>query len=438
MARRLPGAGRSGPMSRRAAPIPRRFRSTRSRGRFCSRGLRAPARLLYAGALAKSCRIPLICTSYADWQAGDAHLGIVMQNLRGAFAAARDAARASNAGAILFIDELDSIPSRGASGGDRNDHYFHALVTALLTLAEKGSPARAGVVLVGATNHPGRIDPALLRSGRFDRTILLALPDAATFAEILRTHLGGELPGADLVALARLAPGRTGADAAKIVRDARQVARLAGRDLAIDDLVGQIMPPESRPPAVVLATARHEAAHAVVGLSLGAQRLESLTLCAPGAAGATRFATIPEHRIDKGHLEALVVTGLAGRAADEACGGADAQSGGGPGSDLGNATKLLAALHASFGLGDTLLSTDPDEALARLHYDPALAARIERDLQRLCARARDLVAAHRREIEMVATALVRKRFLTGAEVRALLKRMRAADATRLAKAGRAP
>lgn len=393
---------------------------------------------LFASALAKSCGIPLISASYADWQAGDKHLGQVMQNMRESFSNARDAARASGVGAILFIDELDSMPGRDGASGDRHASWWSSIVNTLLTLAERGSPARRGVVLIGATNFAERIDPALRRAGRLDRTIHLRPPDAAAFAAMLRTHLGADLPGADLVALARLAPGLTGADAARIVRDARQTARLAGRALTITDLVGQVIPAESRPRAQVARIARHEAAHALIGLALGAQNLVSLTLAAaPGAEGAARFSTIPGHPQSRAHLEALVVTGLAGRAADEAFGEADAGAGGGPGSDLANASVVVALMHRSFGLGGTLVSlAEPRDAVALLGADGELRATVERDLKRLYARAQAMVAARRTEIEMVAAALVRKRFLSGDEVRALLKRVRSAAPTRLVTKGR--
>jgi ATP-dependent Zn protease len=294
------------------------------------------------------------------------------------------------------------------------------------------------VVLIGATNFADRIDPALRRAGRLDRTIVLRAPDTAAFAAMLRTHLGADLPGADLVTLARLAPGPTGADAAQIVRDARAAARLAGRALTLDDLLGQVLPTETRPRALVSRIARHEAAHAVVGLALGAQRLESLTLAAPDAAGAARFATIAGRPQTRAHFEALILTGLVGRAADEAFGEAEATAGGGPGSDLANASALLAMMHGSFGLGGTLVAlAEPRDAVALLGADADLRATVERDLQRLYARAQSMVAERRTEIELVAAALVRRRFLTD-DARALLTRVRRADPTRLVAPGRTP
>jgi hypothetical protein len=393
---------------------------------------------LFASALARSCAIPLITTSYGEWQAGDAHLGIVLERIRASFAAARDAARSCGAcGAILFIDELDSIPGRAYAAGDHHASWWSSIVNAILTLAERGSPARRGVVLIAATNFVERIDAALLRAGRLDRTITLRLPDAATFAAMLRTHLGADLPGADLVALARQAPGRTGADAAQIVRDARAVARQAGRDLSFGDLIQQVMPPETRPRPLLAQIARHEAAHAVIGDLLGVQRLESVSLGAPGRDGVARFSADPTVPLTRAALEAMVVTGLAGRAMDELSGAANVLAGGAPGSDLAMATSLVAALHRAFGLGDSLITVgDPVEAAALLRFDSALRETVEGDLQRLYARAQALVRAHRAEIETIAAALVRRRFLTGDQARAVLKRLRRAKAVRPYPSGR--
>jgi hypothetical protein len=386
---------------------------------------------LFASALARSCAIPVITTSYGEWQAGDAHLGIVLERIRASFAMARDAAR--TCGAILFVDELDSLPGRAYAEGDRHASWWASIVNAILTLAERGSPARRGVVLIGATNHADRIDAALLRAGRLDRTITLRLPDAATFAAMLRTHLGDDLPDADLVALARQAVGRTGADAAQFVRDARSAARQAQRDLTHKDLVDQILPPETRPRRLLERIAMHEAAHGVVGELLGVQRLESLTLGAPGRDGVARFVTDSSTPATRAALEAMVVTGLAGRAMDELAGDANAAAAGGPGSDLTNATALLAALHRSFGLGDSLLALgDAAEAASHLANDAKLRATVEADLKRLYAQAQEMVAEHRREIEKIASVLMRRRFLTGDQVRARLRRLRRARAVRSA------
>jgi hypothetical protein len=384
-------------------------------------GTPGTGKTLFASALARSCGIPLIATSYGAWQAGDAHLGIVMQRMRDAFFAARDAARPH--GAVLFIDELDSLPGRDYAAGDRHASWWASIVNALLTLTERGSPARRGVALIGATNFADRIDPALTRAGRFDRVVKLAPPDATTFAAMLRTHLGADLADVDLLGLARLTPGRTGADAAQFVREARAAARRAGRALTSADLATQMAPPDARPFAQRARIARHEAAHAVVGHLLGAQTIDSLSLDAPDADGIARFDTDMAAPLTRDALEAMVITCLAGRAIDDADGVADI----GSASDLAKATTLLAGLHAAFGLGDTLLAVGgPEDVADMLRFDPALRAVVEADLQRLYGEAQALVAARRAEIDAVATALVRQRFLTGDEVRALIRRPRGA------------
>ena len=384
----------------------------------------------FARILAKTCGIPLISTSYGDFQsAGSGHLGDVMLAMRKAFADAKNAAAASDCGAaILLIDEIDSIPGRHTTAGTRNADWWASILNALLTLTERNSPARRGVILIGCSNYAAKIDPALKRSGRLSPTITLTTPTASEFAAILRLNLAGELPDADLSAIADLAVGLTGADAARFVRDARQVARDAGRDLVLDDLVAQIVPPETRPPATLRSVALHEAAHAVVGVILDVVDLVLVTLCTPTAQGVARFRERSHVVHTVGYFEALIVTKLAGRAADAAFGEIAAHSAGGDGSDLTDATNLAAAMHRSFSLGDSLISIgSPAEAASALPYDMGLRVLVEADLQRLNARTRAMVAEHRDAIVAVANALAKRRVLSGAEVKGVI------ETTRLAK-----
>jgi AAA+ superfamily predicted ATPase len=379
----------------------------------------------FARVLAKSCGIPLIVTSYGQWQsAGTGHLGDVMKSIRSSFDEARSAASAgAGCGAILLVDEVDSIPGRHVSDGDRNESWWSSIVNLLLTLVERGAPARLGVVLLACTNYANKIDPALTRSGRLDRTITLASPSAVEFGQILRQNLGTDLATADLSALASLALGMTGADAARIVRDARQVARDAGRDLVIDDLVAQLLPPETRSPATLKRVALHEAAHAVAGSVQGMTRLVLVTLVARGSEGFARFEDDAEVAQTRAYFECIVVMKMAGRAIDDLDGVADSGSGGGHGSDLGDATAIVASLHRSFGLGDGLLTLgSPAGVVETLRFDPALREIVERDLQILYARAQALVREHRDAIEAVADALVATRVLSGDEVRAIVEK----------------
>ena len=285
----------------------------------------------FASVLAKTCGIPLIVTSFGDWQAaGTGHLGDVMQAMKQSFSDARQAAIASGCGACLLIDEIDSLVSREQIQGNEYAAWWTTITNAALTLAERSNPARRGVILIACTNYPANIDPALTRSGRLDRTITLALPDSENFARMVRTHLGNDLATADLSAIALAARGMSPADAARIVRDARQAARNAGRALTLDDLVGQVLPAETRSAEHLRATALHEAAHAVTALTLGAVAVDLVTLVSPGLDGATHYVAGSGEAQTRARIEAQVVTSLAGRAADATFGVADT----GAGSDL--------------------------------------------------------------------------------------------------------
>ncbi|SIR21260.1 ATPase family associated with various cellular activities (AAA) [Rhizobium sp. RU20A] len=142
---------------------------------------------LFARALCNTLQVPLLATSVADWLE-PGFLGDVLQRMSGAFAFA-----AEKAPAILFIDEIDNIGLRHASGASRNyDDYWTSMINRMLELLD-GASRREGVIVVGATNLPERIDPALLRSGRLETHIPISLPDVDALIGILASHLGPDL-----------------------------------------------------------------------------------------------------------------------------------------------------------------------------------------------------------------------------------------------------
>ncbi len=143
------------------------------------------------------------------------------------------------------------------------------MITHLLTLFDGAVTDRTGVVLLGATNAFDRLDAALVRSGRFERRFDIVPPTAADLAQALRLHLGDGLAGVDLTPIASLRPGATGADAARWARDARALARAAGRETTLTDLMAVVAPAEDRPAESVRLVAIHEAGHAVAYLATG-------------------------------------------------------------------------------------------------------------------------------------------------------------------------
>lgn len=368
-----------------------------------------------ARALAAGAGVRFVETSVGQWFSRSAgHLDGVIKMID-AFCDALAVAAKADGTAVGFLDEIDALPNR-ARLSDRGADWWLPVVTHALIRFE--TLRRSGVILLAATNDLSRVDAALLRPGRFDRQFLIEAPDEAGRIGILRDHLGDDLAGIDLTQAARLSPGATGAILAGCVRAARRKSQAAARAMTLDDLLAEVAPPDGRPPEQVRAVALHEAGHAVVAHRLGFEVFEATTLDGPGQGGSTRFRS-HDPSPDRAGIERRVLAALAGRAADVALGaGADA----GAASDLLSATHRLAAAHASFGLGETLVArVEGDRVEALLTLDAALARTVDADLRRLAGEAEDLVRANRDAVRSVAAALVERRVLSGGEIAAICR-----------------
>jgi hypothetical protein len=349
---------------------------------------------LFASALAATCGVPFIPTSYADWQATlGGHAGDVVKAIQTVFKTASE-----NAPCIVFIDEIDAIPARNSGG--RHDEWFTMVTTALLECLD-GTKRREGVVVVAACNHPHRLDPALVRSGRLDRRFAIELPDEEALVGILAHHL----PGIDVAVLepvaTTLAGTTSGADASRIAREARRIARRAGRDLVADDLLAVAMPRDLRPLDVQRRLAIHEAGHAVALMCQGRMPV-SLSLVQSGESGARVMSDTSSGGLHLlGDVEAEVVVCLAGRAAEEVVlGQPSVGAGGGSGSDLEVATRLLATSASILGLGGYLV-----------HGLSADGGIIEERLRRLYAETLLLIGRHRVVVERLADVALEHRVL---------------------------
>lgn len=172
----------------------------------------------FAKALAKSANVSLIATSVADWNAAS-YLSGTLQAIRDVLGQAKRAAPA-----VLFIDEIDGISNRSTISGEYVEYWSQIVNLLLECLA--GVEDREGVVVVAATNHPERIDPAIVRAGRLDHHIELEKPDLASLTKIFRFHLGeAVLADVDLMPIAMASRGATGADVEAWVRRGKAAAR---------------------------------------------------------------------------------------------------------------------------------------------------------------------------------------------------------------------
>lgn len=310
---------------------------------------------IFAQALGTTCDMRVVYASSARWQA-KGHLGDFLKAMLKSFQDARQ-----QAPCILFIDEIDSFGSRDGKNGD-NDNYVRQVINGLLEQLD-GSLDREGVVVIGACNHPHFLDPAIVRAGRLDHHIRIPLPDAEARAGILRTHLRGDLPAEDFIQFSDETDGLSGADLAKIIREARRVARQERRGMTAED-VRRVLPKKHMVPMASLrANAVHEIGHAVVGVALG-MKLEIVSIRDSArltggrqVLGGAQFAHPGLERRTKRHYLDRVAVFMAGIAAETLMlGDHDDGSGGGAGSDLHEATNIVITMEQALGMGKHLAS----------------------------------------------------------------------------------
>lgn len=373
----------------------------------------------YARTLAKTLGMPIVATSVSAWFGSGGYLDQVLKAVDTAIAQA-----VAIGPAVLFIDEIDSIPDRNSlETGGRNTQYWTTLVSHILTQLDSAvSGTTSSLVVIGATNYPERLDAALIRPGRLNRVIHIPMPDTDAIAGILRQHLGDDLPGADLRPLAIAGQGASGAEIASWAKGARETAWTARRPMEISDLVARIAPPDTRSPATQKAISLHESGHAASTELLFVGTLESVSIIGRGPyAGRTHAKLRAAEAMSADELDAFVVSILCGRAVDEYWGTATSGAAGGPGSDLAVATSLVAGKHGSYGLGETLTYRgDPNDVVGLIGRDGNFRNIVEADLRRLYRVAEIFVSEHASEIEAIARRLVQSRILSGAEVRSII------------------
>ncbi|MGC5779965.1 AAA family ATPase [Methylobacterium sp. NFXW15] len=369
----------------------------------------------FARSLAKSAGVPLIATSVSTWFASTGgYLNDIVKAVDSLFA------RAASIGGpvVILLDECDSIPNRATVDSRHRDYWVPIISHILLALDSAVSGANSRLIVIGATNFPERLDEALVRPGRLNRIVHIPRPDIPAVAGILRQHLGDALPGIDLMPLANIGAGATGAEIAGWAKGARMAARQDGREMVLGDLIDQIAPPETRSPDLLRAISRHEASHASATILLGLGTITNVSLVARGGyAGRTSARLRDTDMMSAADLDALVVSILAGRAADEHWGGITSGAGGSRQSDLAHATALVAGKHGAWGLGGSLLYRgDQAEVVSLTRTNPAFAQVVEADLQDLFERARRFVRANARTIDRLARRLMERRVLGGDEV----------------------
>lgn len=356
---------------------------------------------LMARAVAGEASVPFFSINGSEFV--EMFVGLGAARVRDLFVQAR-----SQAPCIIFIDELDAIgKSRGVSalagGHDEKEQTLNQLLAEL-----DGFDPSQGVVLLAATNRPEILDPALLRSGRFDRQVVLDKPDRKGRTEILKIHLKNLQASEEieLDQLASLTTGFSGADLANLVNEAALIATRRGATLVeqsdftngIERIVGglerksRVLSPEEK-----RRIAYHEMGHTAVSFALEKGEAVHKVSIIPrgiGALGHTMLRPTEErYLIDKGELESKIAVLLGGRASERiflngiSTGAAD---------DLDKATDIARAMVTRYGMSDALglLTYDREVApllgeglLQRSHdYSEATAERIDDEIKNLIDR----------------------------------------------------
>lgn len=372
---------------------------------------------MLAQSIARSAGVSLIASNVAAWfstSRGD--LDGVIKAMQAAFQAATETAPC-----ILFLDELDALPSRTRLSPRGADWWTPVITGCLLEVDRLRASGRA-VLLMGATNHANHIEPALCRPGRFDQVIEIVIPEGDDLIAIFRQHLRGDLTDADVALVVRLVRRATGAQVVGWIETARRTAREAGRALGRDDLLAAAIPPDLRPDAELRRVALHEAGHTVVALALGAVVRQTSIVPVAEAAGMT---AVGEPSGDtRPDLDTRVAIALGGRAADEVLG---VGPGAGAVADLAAATRMAAMARASFGLAGALLHHDPDLLAHRLAMDRSFAQDVEGDLRAALTKARSIIEERRDLVEEIAGELIRRKVLDAEDLIDLMKARRAKE-----------
>jgi len=391
---------------------------------------------LIARAVAGEAGVPFLSVTGSDFM--EMFVGVGASRVRDLFQEARKMGRA-----IIFVDEIDSIGrKRGAGLGGGHDEREQTLNQMLSEM--DGFEATEGIVMMAATNRPDILDPALLRPGRFDRQVVVPLPELEDRRQILGVHVKHKriAEDVDIDLIARGTPGMSGADLANLVNEAALFAVRGGDtrihahhfDMARDRVImgvkrdSLVMSEEERE-----MTAYHEAGHALCAALLpDYDPLHKVTIIPTGMAlGVTM--TLPEedrHSVRKSHAENMIVMMLGGRNAEDLVFGVTSS---GAGDDLKKATNLARHMVREWGMSDKIGPMAfggggpvflGDDMMQSREYSEEVANLIDSETQRVLleqeARCKELLTTNRKALNLVARGLLEHETLSGDEVRRLI------------------
>jgi cell division protease FtsH len=389
----------------------------------CLVGPPGTGKTLFADCFARAAGLPMVACSLAQWQSTDeGHLGHLLRAMKRDF----DAARA-RAPCLLFVDEIDSFANRSTLRHAHAD-YVVEVVNGFIAQLD-GIAGREGLIYLAASNDLSRCDPAILRAGRLNRIIRIAVPNARDLERMFRVRLAGRLADEDLEEICLLALGSTGADVERITNDALRFARHAERPLELADLRKALVDREDRSSSELRRAAVHEAGHLVAEIVLFGQEADvHATIAKSGERGGVTVRTrAPPFAGTYSDYQRRLQVLLAGRTAEEILlNEASHSAGGRRGSDLQHAAALAAAMVGSLGIAGPkqllFLATheETDELLS--YVDVRVAAHAE--LVQAAEACRSTLLEYRAALEEIAATLLRAGRIDGVSAAGMIRAYR--------------
>jgi len=377
---------------------------------------------LLAKAVAGEAQVPFFHTSGAEFE--EMLVGAGAARVRDLFKRAKNVAPA-----IIFIDEIDAVARK--RGTDlRSSHSEQTLNQILVEM--DGFEKRTTVIVIAATNRPDVLDPAILRPGRFDRTITLAMPDRPEREEILKVHARNKkfADGVDLGLIASQTIGFSGADLENLLNESAILAVRAGKTQITQDEVAEAwlkvrLGPrkKNRPitPEELRATAYHEAGHAIVSyFSKDADPVEKISITSRGMTGGITIRTPSQDRENYTivQLKERIRTAAGGRAAEELIYGEDKVSTGASG-DIETMTQVTREMIKMYGMSKALgmvkYGAENEEIYLGYHYGSGdysqeSAAKIDDEMRSLIKEeyknALDILKREKNALEKLTDALM--------------------------------
>ena len=395
---------------------------------------------LIAKATAGEANVPFFFISGSNFV--EMFVGVGAKRVRELFKEARREGHA-----IIFIDELDAVGrSRGAGLGGGNDEREQTLNQLLVEM--DGMTENSGILVMAATNRTDVLDPALLRPGRFDRSITVNLPDVKEREAILQLHAKGKRIDSEITfaSLAKRTPGYSGAQLENVINEAALLSVREGTGIItkgqIDEAIDRVMAGPAKKtrtisPEELEMVAYHEAGHAVVGLKVpGGNRVQKITIIPRGDAGGYNLMLPEKEKFNKTklELEAMIKSFMGGRAAEELIYGPENISTGAS-NDIHQATMIARRMVAEWGMSDLgpIQYEEPEGSVflgrdfTKTKVSDAISQEIDIEVRKIIQHsekvAGEILRENRELLELIKTSLLENETIVAEEIEYIAKNM---------------